>query len=70
MEKNSNLYEEYRDKLLATPEAKAKYLIAKERVKLEMMLETLRTQIIEEKERKTILRQLSKISLRVSQMYL
>jgi hypothetical protein len=63
-------YEKYRDELLSNPEYKARYVLAREKIKLEMMLETLRLQIIEEKSRKSILSQITKITNRVSRIYL
>ena len=69
IDENTN-HEKYRDELLLNPEYKAKYILSREKIKLEMMLETLRTQVIEEKSRKSILGQITKISNRVSQIYL
>lgn len=63
-------HEKYRDELLLNPELKAKFILSRERIKLEMMLETLRLQVIEEKSRKSILGQITKITKRVTQIYL
>ena len=63
-------HEKYRDELLSTPELQTKYNLAREKAKLEMMLETLRSQVVEEKSRKAILSQITKISNRISQLYL
>lgn len=63
-------HEIYRDELLADPELKAKYFLSREKIKLEMLLETLRMQVMEDKSRRTILGQITKISNRVSQFYL
>ncbi|MBM2814965.1 MAG: hypothetical protein HW421_1727 [Ignavibacteria bacterium] len=70
MVKENTNYEIYRDELLSNSEFRAKYLLARERIKLEMMLENLRFQVIEEKSRKSILCQITKISNRVAQFYL
>ncbi|OGU15454.1 MAG: hypothetical protein A2X61_07755 [Ignavibacteria bacterium GWB2_35_12] len=70
MKENKTNHEKFRDELLSNTEIKEKYLIAREKIKLEMMLETLKYQIIEEKSRKSILSQITKISNRVSQIYL
>ncbi|MFC2131749.1 hypothetical protein ACFLSQ_09970 [Bacteroidota bacterium] len=63
-------HEKFKDELLSNPEMKAKYLLSRERIKLEMMLENLRQQVIQEKNRKVILGQITKISNRVAQFYL
>jgi hypothetical protein len=60
----------FRDELLKDPDMKAKYVLAREKVKLEMMLENLRNQVIEEKSRKAILTQITKISKHISAIYL
>lgn len=70
MNEEKTNHENFRDELLKNPELKAKYFLAREKIKLEMMLETLRNQVIEEKSRKTILGQISKITNRISQFYL
>ena len=69
IDENTN-HEKYRDELLSNPEYKANYLLSREKTKFEMMLETLRVQVIEEKSRKSILGQITKISNRISQVYL
>jgi hypothetical protein len=70
MTDNRTNYEKLRDDILTEPELKAKYILSKERIKLEMMLETLRLQVMEDKSRKSILSQITKISNRVAQITL
>ena len=61
-------YEVYRDELLSNPEIKAKYDIEREKIKVDMMFETLREQVIKESSRKTILSQITKIYHEVSRV--
>ncbi len=61
-------YESYRDELLSNPEIKAKYDVEREKKKFEMMIETLRDQVIRESSRKTILSQITKIYKEVSKI--
>jgi len=68
METVKTNYEAYRDELLSNPEIKAKYDIEREKIKFEMMIETLREQVIRESSRKTILSQITKIYKEVSRI--
>jgi len=70
MMENMTNHEKYKQELLSNPEMQAKYLLAKEKVHLEMMLETLKEQVRESKSRKTILGQITKISNRISGIHL
>ena len=54
-------YEKYREELLSIPENKAKYDFAREKIKFEMMIETLREQVIQERSQKAILGQITRI---------
>ncbi len=61
-EMKSTLHERYLAKQLENPEFRAKYALAREKVRLEMMLETLRGHIEMQVDRKTLLSDVRKIS--------
>jgi hypothetical protein len=63
-------FDKYKEDLLSNPENINKYNIAREKIKLEMMLETLRTQVIEDRNRSAILGQITKISNRVEHIFI
>jgi hypothetical protein len=63
-------FDKYKEDLLSNPENINKYNIAREKIKLEMMLETLRTQVIEDRNRSAILGQITKISNRVENIFI
>jgi hypothetical protein len=63
-------HEKFSNELLSDPEIRAKYILAREKVKLEMMLENLKTQVIEKRSQKTILGQITRISNSITQIYL
>jgi len=63
-------HEKYKSELLSDPESRAKYILSREKIKLEMMLENLKIQVIENRSQKAILGQITRISNRISQIYL
>ncbi len=63
-------YEEYFGKQMENPEFRAYYILAKEKAKLEMMLEELKENITDNPDKKNILRGVSKIKRHVSRMSL
>lgn len=67
MENIETNYDKYRAQLLKEPENIEKYNLARERVKIDMMLEVLREQIIEEVEKPKLLRQISKIRKNIAE---
>jgi len=67
MENIETNYDKYRAQLLKEPENMEKYNLARERVKIDMMLEVLREQIIEEVEKPKLLRQISKIRKNIAE---
>ena len=58
----STRHEQYLAKQLEDPEFRARYALAREKVRLEMMLETLREHIEMQVDRKTLLSDVRKIS--------
>ncbi len=63
-------YEKYRDEKLDNPEFRAKYFLAKEKINLDLMIESIREGLEQEKESKVIKRRLNKLSKYVSQLSL
>jgi hypothetical protein len=55
-------YEEYRDKELENPEFRAKYILAKEKLQLELMVDTVKESILQKKDEKIIIRNLNRLS--------
>ncbi|MBI5325084.1 MAG: hypothetical protein HZB41_07420 [Ignavibacteriae bacterium] len=55
-------YEEYRNKEQENTEFREKYLFAKEKLHLELMVETVKESILKKKDEKIIMRNLNKLS--------
>jgi hypothetical protein len=68
MENFETNYNKYKAQFLKEPENLERYNLARERVKIDMMLEILREQIIEEVEKPKLLRQISKIRKNISDL--
>jgi hypothetical protein len=63
-------HEIFRDELLKVPGMKAKFALARVKVKFDLMLYNLRNQVIAEKRRKAVLKQITNISKNISAIYL
>ncbi len=63
-------YEKYRDKMLENPEFRAKYILAKEKHRLELMVDSVKESIIQKKDEKIILRNLNKLSRHIGNIAL
>jgi len=63
-------YEKYRNSKLADPEFRAKYVLAKEKINLEIMIDSIKEGIEQEKAPQIIKRRLNKLSRYVTQLSL
>ena len=62
MENTKTNYKQYHDQLLSNEEVKSQYDTVREKIKIEMMLETLKEQVLHDGGRKAILSQITKIN--------
>ncbi|OGU18095.1 MAG: hypothetical protein A2X61_02950 [Ignavibacteria bacterium GWB2_35_12] len=63
-------YEEYRDKMLDNPEFKAMYILAKEKLQMELMIDSIKESILQKKDEKIIMRHLNKLSRHIGKIAL
>lgn len=63
-------YEKYRDKKLQDPEFRAKYLLAKEKLNIELMINSIKEGIEQEKSNTVIKRRLNQLSNYISRLTL
>jgi hypothetical protein len=70
MEPEKTNHEIYRDELLNDPDLKAKYDKEMEKFKLELLLEKLRSQVIADRSKKTLIGQINKIVKTLNQIYM
>ena len=68
MNNNKTNLEEYSDMKMENPEFRAKYIIARERIHLEMMLEKLKEDIEKEEDKKVLLKDINLINKHILQM--
>ena len=61
-------YETYRDEKLDNPEFRAKYAFAREKLNIELMIDSIKEGLGEEKEPKIIKRRLNKLAKYVTQL--
>lgn len=63
-------FEKYREKLLEEPEMKLKYLLAKEKINLELMLDSINEAVEKQSSYSTIHRRLAKLRKHISALSL
>lgn len=63
-------YEKYRDEKMSKPEFQVKYAFAKEKLNLELMIDSIKESLEQEKETKIIKRRLNKLARYVTQLSL
>lgn len=63
-------YEKYKEQLLDEPEMKLKYLLAKEKINLELMVDSIDEAVEKQSSNKTIQRRISKLRKHISALSL
>ena len=61
-------YEKYRDQMLENPEFKAKYLLAKEKLNLEMLLDSIAQAVDNKSSYQTMKRRISKLRKHIASL--
>ena len=70
MTKTKTIHDEYLEQQLLDPEFRANYVLAKEKIKLEFMLEDVMSQLNKDIDKKTIIKNLLKINKYISKIAL